>query len=123
MVDEIEALMLKVAGPFPYADCRYVLEQVGSDDWMLVSHLDTFFMTIAGYCSSADRMERWAPIRLQNARQGTIYAFFDEHPHYQRLQWLINERDTPRLHAQLAGYDRMRVLLRELLDKESDGRS
>ena len=123
LLKEIDDQLLAERGPFPYADCRHVLALADPGNEGFVPELAMYSSRIAGFASSARGLRTWTPQRLALARELTSESFFEENPCYERLQWFINDEDTPDLADSLEHYERMRTaLLRliELVDSESE---
>jgi len=112
---ETQELFRQAEGPFPYAGCRYVLSRADPGNEDLVPDLDMYWATIAGFASSASSVRRWPSERQAQALEATTLSFFEEHPEYERLQWYINECDTPDLLRRIETYELIRQALRKLV--------
>lgn len=98
----------KLLKPFPYADCRHVMAQVGEFDEGLIPDLDLYFSNVAGYCSWGKRLQRMPRPELLAARATLTRSFFEKHPEYLPLTALINEADTPTLFGDLKLHEELR---------------
>jgi hypothetical protein len=104
---------------FPYLDCRKLqklLPRVASE---LVPDLDMYFSFIAGYSSSAMRLDRRPQDEIRAALPKLRRSFYDWCPRYNRLATHITEVNTPSLFHDLEVADRLRLglvtLIAELL--------
>ena len=107
--DEITALYREVLskGPFPYADCRFLLAQVNTDDEDLIPELDLYFSSIAGLASGVhwrrwplDKVEKW----LSYINRDPVLSC----PSLERYAPLITAETTPKLHRRLEVTDSVR---------------
>ncbi len=102
-------------GPFPYDDCRYLLQNNDERFEDLIPDLDTYFWGIARCCSSPWKLLKLSKEQLREIQGSLTTTFFEEYPQYRLLERQIDEVNTPDLHENLALYEKMRVMLLELL--------
>ncbi|MEO6391461.1 MAG: YxiJ family protein [Pyrinomonadaceae bacterium] len=101
-------------GPFPYDDVlRIVKLNKAPDD--LFSSLGYYWSNIAGYGSWGNRMLRWSPLKVQEARTCLRRDFFDFHPEYRSIRHKMKKVATPDLCAQFEMSERLRVELLAVL--------
>ena len=101
--------------PFPYQDCRTLLE--GTDDRMagFIPDLALHFAEIAGFALGAKRLDRWDKEKVTNAQRALVRSFFEKHPEYQELEARITPADTPDLYADMALHEKMRIEVLHLI--------
>jgi hypothetical protein len=106
----IQSIFESDRSAFPYEDCRALQSRLAEAEG-LVPALDHHFATIAGYASSAARIDKWSAERLASMRRDLANSFFEEHPEYELLQQFITRADTPELFAALESFEQLRVSL------------
>jgi hypothetical protein len=102
--------------PFPYEDCRVLLDGLGDEYEGFIPDLDMWCSSIAGYSSWGKRIVRWSEQQLIEARGLMSTGFFDEHPEYATLERHIRPESAPDLHDELRLYEGLRIKLLELFD-------
>ena len=81
-------------GGFPYNDC-YALQKMNPKlTRSIIPDLDEYFGFIAGYSSSATRLNARSGEELRKAVQNLKRSFFDKHPEYNPLKDAIAETMT-----------------------------
>jgi hypothetical protein len=100
---------------FPYDGCRYLVSKDEKRFEGLISELDFYTSTVAGYCSWATRIPTLPRGKLQEIRSRITNSFFEEYPQYGLLEPQITRRDTSDLFEQLTLLENMRMKLLELL--------
>jgi hypothetical protein len=103
--------------PFPYEDCRWVAlhTQIKVED--LIPNFDWYDSTIAGYASSATKLEQRSPLQLQQAFHSLQKDFFSTFPDLTACHNSITPENTPQLHQRLEALEAMRLALLSLLEK------
>jgi hypothetical protein len=104
-------------GPFPYEDCRHILESAGVGDSDLIPDLDTYFYEIWSHTTGVKRLLTWPKETLSNSIYWRSMSFFERHPEYRALEPMITASEAPQLHARLELYERARQLLLALLGR------
>lgn len=102
--------------PFPYDDCRVLLDGLGDDYEGFIPDLDVWCSSIAGYSSWGKRIVRWPEQKLRKARGLMSVGFFEEHPEYATLGRHITSETTPDLFDELRLYEGLRLRLLDLFD-------
>src|SRR3954464_6422649 len=102
--------------PFPYEDCRVLLDGLAGHYEGFIPDLDVWCSSIAGYSSWGKRIVRWPEQKLLDARGLMSTGFFEEHPEYATLERHITSGNTPDLYNELRLYEGLRVRLLELFD-------
>lgn len=81
-------------GQFPYKDC-YALQKTSPKlTESLIPDLDEYFSFIAGYSSSATRLDARSKNELHDAVSKLKRSFFDKHPNYRPLGEAIAQTVT-----------------------------
>jgi hypothetical protein len=102
--------------PFPYADCRSLLQLSDHGAFaMLIPDLDLFCSTVYGWASSARQLLDGSRERAGRARRDLAASFFEKHATYVPLREQVREATTPELHRRLQHCERLREQLLELL--------
>lgn len=60
LLDRLAVINAQDRGPFPYRDCRMLLEGTSGYE-ELIPDLDSYFSRLAGYASSGPRLLQWRP--------------------------------------------------------------
>jgi YxiJ-like protein len=103
---------------FPYDDCRRLLGLLTEEEGEgLIPSFDLYFSTIAGYASDASRLPRWSSARITQAKIDLSTSFCERYPRFATLKTQINVVATPRLFAKFEAYEKIRVMLLELLNE------
>ncbi|MGH9753622.1 MAG: YxiJ family protein [Blastocatellia bacterium] len=114
--DELRRIFKEELGePFPYEDCRRVMEEAGMKDAALIPDLDLYHSDLAGYASWGKKILDWPRERILEAQAKLAKSFFDLHPKYLPLAPLITEIKTPYLASQMALYEKLRIEMLDLL--------
>jgi hypothetical protein len=100
---------------FPHQDCFKLQKLHPRIAHALVPDLDMYFSFIAGYASSATRLEQRPRTELRAALPKLKRSFYEECPRYKRLAKYISGRDTPALFHDLEVSDRLRLGLATLI--------
>ncbi len=102
--------------PFPYEDCRVLLDGLGDEYEDFIPDLDVWCSTIAGFSGWGKRIVRWPEQKMLESRGLISVGFFEQHPQYTPLGRHITPEITPDLHRELRLYERLRVSLLDLFD-------
>ena len=123
LADQIRTLSQKLEGPFPYEDARQVLAQLREnldskstkryED--LVPDLDAYFYLVDSHSSGVDFVLKWQASEIVVSQGLLKKSFFQTHTKYREIAWMINELNTPKLHAMLTVSDELRVMLQKLM--------
>ncbi|MGH9769185.1 MAG: hypothetical protein ACREAB_17295 [Blastocatellia bacterium] len=103
--------------PFPYEDCRRVMDEAGMKDSALIPDLDLYLSNLAGYASWGKKILDWPREKMLEARARLTKTFFELHQQYLSLAPLITETKTPDLAFQMALYEKLRIEMLDLLSK------
>ena len=103
--------------PFPYKDCRWVAlhTQIRVED--LIPNFDWYDSNIAGYASSATKLEERSPQQLQQGLHSLQKDFLSTFPDLAACRDSITPENTPRLHRRLEALETMRLALLPLFEK------
>lgn len=101
---------------FPHDDCYRLVQKTQRPGADLIPELDSYFGTIAGYSSSAVRLEDRSLQELEEARNILSRTFFDIYPGLQLYAALITPTETPKLHYTMQVAEKLRMSLLDLLD-------
>jgi hypothetical protein len=93
---------------FPYPDCRKLQKLHPRIARQLVPDLDMYFSFIAGYSSSATRLDQRPQRELRAAVPKLRRSFSDWYPRYKQLAMLITDVNTPLLSHDLKVADQLR---------------
>jgi hypothetical protein len=122
LLSQIAAIESSLKGSFPYDDCRVILKQMHgtevrkSDVFQdLIPDLDTYLDGVESYSSGAEELLKWDASKLSFAQTWLRRSFYQTHTKYKRIEWMINQVNTPRLYAMLSASDQLRGLLKELI--------
>lgn len=106
-----------VVHPFPLDDVRK-LKAIDSRNWeSLHAALDMYFAYVAGYASSALRLDRRPLSEIAEARKRLSEPFFERHKALAPYRRGITKEATPSLHARLEAVEKLREQLLVLMDK------
>jgi hypothetical protein len=108
---------LELEGPFPYDDCRFLInefEQITTD---LMPDLDLWRSDIAGVASWGKKLMKLPPDKLRKFRDVISLKFVEEHPQYNTIFLFgLNSKHTPELAEEMDNYERIRSALCEAID-------
>ena len=114
--DALYQMSQKDQGPFPYEDCRKLLQEAGNNLYGdLVPDLNTYFYEIYSYSAGARNLVAWSSEELVQSRKLFHKSFFDRYPQYAPLQPVINQDNVPTLAQRMSLYDQMRVKLTKFI--------
>ncbi len=123
MLSQIAAIYPSLQGAFPYQDCRLLLQQMQETGLQqseayqdLIPDLDTYLDGVESYSAGANELLRWDALQLASAEHWLKRSFYQTHHKYKRIEWMINQVNTPRLYAMLSASDQLRKLLVKLID-------
>jgi|SRR5579864_9035853 len=103
--------------PFPLDDVLK-LKNVDPFNWdRLHGELDLYFAYVAGYASSALRLDRRPLSEISEARKYLSQPFFERHESLAPYSHGITKEATPNLHARLETVEELRKQLLVLMDK------
>jgi hypothetical protein len=121
--NEIAELTVQVEGPFPYQDCRLLLQQVrdeasGTKQGLknLIPDLNAYFYLVDDHATGTKYVEMWDGGRLAQSRKLLNRSFFQVHTKYRTLEWRINQLNTPELYREMAVRDQLRLLMVAFID-------
>jgi len=105
-------------GPFPYKDCFLISDRCGVETAELIPELDLFFSYIAGWSSSAARLDRRPAQELLKARSWLSKGgFFERRPHLAVCRDSITPEETPDLWRHMHVAEELRISLLHLLSE------
>ena len=105
-----------VVHPFPLNDLRK-LKDIDPRNWQaLHAALDMYFAYIAGYASSALRLDRRPLSEIAEVRKYLSQPFFEKHKTFALYSYGITKEATPNLHARLEAVEKLRRQLLMLVD-------
>lgn len=114
LLDRLAVINAKDRGPFPYRDCRMLLEGTSGYE-ELIPDLDSYFSELAGYASSGPRLLQWRTDKVNQVRGELTQTFYDRFPKYRPLAPRVTAATTPDLFAALRMADEKRAVLTELM--------
>jgi hypothetical protein len=115
--EQIEAVYARdFGGPFPYQDCYLLADLLGISGGDLIPELDYYFGNIAGYGSSASRLQNRSSDELKRARKTLSKDFYQYHPALEPCRHLIDPVRTPLLFRYMHASEEMRLQLLLLLE-------
>ena len=119
LAEQIESLEKSgFDGPFPFEDCYLISHQCGVETAELIPELDLFFMDIAGWSSSATRLDRRPTQELLKARSLLLRGgFFERRPHLAVCRDSITPEETPDLWRHMHAAEELRISLLQLLNE------
>jgi hypothetical protein len=100
---------------FPYDDCYQLAKKTQQPSADLIPELDFYFSTIAGYSSSATRLQNRSLQELEKAKNVLSKTFFDAYPGLHQYASLITATETPRLYHAMQVAEKLRTSLLDLL--------
>jgi len=125
LTGQVRTLLEEFSGPFPYNDCRKALQTVadtypgqGSRYQDLISDLDSYFYIVDAYAGGALQVMERSGKELVTAREMLKNSFFQAHPKYKPIEWMINQINTPKLYQKMALSDQLRQMLLELFMRQ-----
>lgn len=113
----LERYRSRSRGPFPTADIAKVIPRDTEVRSLFHGRLDIYLGDIAGYASSAHRLERRGPDGLEQARRFLSAGFFDRYPEYGSFRVRINLQDTPDLFREMEAAELNRLDLLAEVDR------
>lgn len=125
--EEIEkTTQAELYGPFPYADCHQLQEHVTHREY-LIPDLDIYFAEVAGYGSSASRLEQREKQQLHDSLKYLRMTFFEKHPEHRHLEEKIDSGDTPELERRLRATNTVRLeilpIIERLVNEDENGKA
>ena len=123
LIDQVLALSKNLGGPFPYEDCRILFAQLketaggrsGKRYGDLIPDLDAYFYLVASHSSGAAKLMGWSGSELTISQTLLKNSFFQSHPKYRDMEWMINEINTPKLYPMLMVSNELRTMLQKLI--------
>jgi hypothetical protein len=115
LLSELESMHSSDTHPFPYDDCRKLIEEDPLRYSALIPDLDVYFALIAGYRRSGSRILNWPLTRLEDAQHKLGRSLYERYPAYNKLRELSPER-APALVRELANAEKARKILVEVFD-------
>jgi hypothetical protein len=117
-LEEIREWEMEARGPFPYEDCRFLIQEFEQITTNLIPDLDLWMSKIAGYAGSGRRLMRLSASELRQIQDSISLRFLDELPQYSTIALFgLNSKHTPELAEVLDDYERMRSALCEVIDE------
>jgi hypothetical protein len=114
IVDECEALARvykeELLHAFPYDDLGAVKDWGGSKYSDIIPALDLYWSRIAGYSSWGKRMLQWDSERRAAVRSDCSMSFFDKHPEFSELRFVLDLFPVLKRDLELYESARKRVL-------------
>jgi len=121
--EHIESLAGELSKPFPYDDCRKVLNEAEAAPKHtrryhdLIPDLSTYFSDIYSHASGVEFLKEWPSDRISQSQAFLKRSFFDAYSAYKSIEWRINEIDTPTLYRDIVVNNQLRNLLLELFSQ------
>jgi len=124
LVEQVQLLAQQSDAPFPYEDCRKVLREASEalpgqakryQD--LIPDLDSYFYIIDSYAGGVEQALTRPDDELIRASGLFKNSFFQAHPKYKSLEWMINQINTPKLYQEMALRNQLRQILLELFTR------
>lgn len=123
-VEQVQLLLQQFSGPFPYEDCRRILRDAsealpgqGKQYQDLIPDLDSYFYVVDSYAGGVLQVLERPSIELVRAQGFLKNSFFQMHPKYKSLEWMINQINTPKLYQKVALSNQLRHILLELFTR------
>jgi hypothetical protein len=105
-------------GPFPYTDCRFLIQEFEQMTTDLIPDLDLWMSDIAGVASWGRRLMKLPTSELRKFRNTISLKFLEEYPQYNTIFFHgMNSEHTPDLAEDMDNYERMRSALCEVMDE------
>jgi hypothetical protein len=118
LAQEIEDTYSREMGRrFPNADCQTLVWFAGGDIAEVVTELDLYCSTLAGYASSATTLRLRSPKELLAAKCFLIEDLFEYSPALAQYRHLVEVCDVPELREMVRVYESVRIKLREVLSQ------
>ncbi len=125
LTGQVRTLLGEFSGPFPYDDCRKVLQTI-ADTYPsqehryqdLIPDLDSYFYIVDAYAGGALQVMERSGKELVTARGLLKNSFFQAHPKYKPIEWIINQINTPKLYQKITSSDQLRQILLELFMRQ-----
>src|SRR5437773_5099705 len=102
--------------PFPLEDVRKLRSRDSENYVLLHGQLELYFSYIAGYASSADRLDRRSKAELIEAKNYLSQSFFERYPVLAGYREAITPEFTPNLFRDLARADKLRNEILVIID-------
>ena len=99
----------KMCVRFPYEDCRHLHKRFPSIADGLVPDLDMYFSFIAGFSSSASRLDERPYSQISSAIPRLRLSFFKANPQYNPLARELRTPECKRLFEALRDHDQARI--------------
>jgi hypothetical protein len=106
----------RLRGRFPYDDCFWLAKQAAIKSADLIPELDVYFADIAGFCSSASRLDKRPTEQLKWGKKALKLNFFESHSDLAHIQVFITPDQTPKLYEEMKYTEQARLELLSLLD-------
>jgi hypothetical protein len=123
MIDEIAVIFQQEPQrPFPYDEIRTLKDRLSaqfkglSPDASFSADLNEHLSLIAGLASGGIAKYLAEPLRLRRITQALNHSFYDRYPQY-RFLGAADLSDFPNLQAELRQAERLRLLLRQVVQK------
>lgn len=124
LAKQITMLSGELRKPFPYADCRKVLQEAFKANPKqekryhdLIPDLSTYFSDIYSHAAGVSHILEWPSDQIVQAQDFLKRSFFDSYSSYKPVEWRVNQLNTPTLYQEIAVSNQLRNLLRELLSQ------
>ena len=124
LAKQITMLSGELRKPFPYADCRKVLQEAFKANPKqekryhdLIPDLSTYFSDVHSHAAGVAYILEWPSDRIVQSQDFLKRAFFEAYSTYKPIEWRINQLSTPILYQEIAASNQLRNLLRELLSQ------
>lgn len=122
LVDQVLQLQQKFRGPFPYADCKKLWQQIQENYLQearryedLIPDLDSYFYIVDAHASGVEEVVKWDNLKLIHARGFLKNSFYQMHVRYKPIEGMINQINTPQLYEKVAISNQLRAMLLRLI--------
>lgn len=100
---------------FPYDDCRKLKRKCAAIGDTFVADLEHYWADIAGFASSATRLDRRSQLQIHWGSESLARNFYERFPQYAPAQDVITPKNTPQLWDLMQLYEEERKSLVFLL--------
>jgi hypothetical protein len=118
LAGQVLQLQKEFRGPFPYADCKKLWQQIQEDYLQeagryedLIPDLDSYFYIVDAHASGVEELVTWDGIKMVHARGLLKNSFYQMHTRYKPIESMINQINTPTLYEKVAISNQLRAML------------
>lgn len=119
LIRQLEAYRKKTVRPFPYSDCRKLIDSLPLQEKKrfedFTANLNTFDMAVSGPISWGKRISDWPQERVKRVYNYLQKPFFQRFPQYKVVKRLITRTNAPDLFADIRIHNEVRKILLKLL--------